>query len=138
MSSKRKKYILFGIFLTVLFSSFNFNNITFAINEDNQSVENIKEKSKKQTKTRKKPAKNKIKQSQPNTQDVITKDDFKTLSADIEYEDIIKKAHEHCYDLKIADFEVLISKQSIRTARSEYFPKLNFQAGTEYTRNFQF
>ncbi|MBR6127543.1 TolC family protein [bacterium] len=55
----------------------------------------------------------------------------------ISFEDILTKAKEHSYDLKIADYNVLISKQGVRGARSEYFPKLNFSAGTEYTRNFR-
>ena len=55
----------------------------------------------------------------------------------ITFEEALKKAHEHSYDLQIADFNVLISKQGVRGARSEYFPKLNFSAGTEYTKNFR-
>lgn len=55
----------------------------------------------------------------------------------INYDDVIKKAKEHSYDLKIADYNVLISKQDVRGARSEYFPKLNFGASTEYTKNFR-
>ena len=43
----------------------------------------------------------------------------------------------HSYDLQIADFQILISKQDVRGARSEYFPKLGFNAGTEYTKNFR-
>lgn len=48
-----------------------------------------------------------------------------------------KNAHEHSYDLQISDYNILISKQGIRSARSEYSPKLNFSAGTEYTKNFR-
>ena len=59
------------------------------------------------------------------------------LVSEISFEDILKKAHEHSYDLKIADYNILISKQEIRGARSEYFPKLHLQAGTEYTKNFR-
>ena len=32
---------------------------------------------------------------------------------------------------------MFIAKQGIRTARSEYFPKLNASVGTEYTKNFK-
>ncbi len=59
------------------------------------------------------------------------------LVAKITFEDVINKAKEHSYDLKIADYNVLISKQGIRGARSEYFPKLNANIGTEYTKNFR-
>lgn len=58
-------------------------------------------------------------------------------TAKISLDSIFKKAKEHSYDLKIADFNTLIAKQGIRSARSEYFPKLNFMAGTEYTKNFR-
>lgn len=55
----------------------------------------------------------------------------------IDYETVTKKAIEHSYDLKLADYETMISKTGITSARSEYFPKLNFMAGTEYTKNFR-
>ena len=61
----------------------------------------------------------------------------KTLITSINFDDIINKADEHSYDLKIADFNILISKQDIRRSKSEYFPKLNVGAGTEYTKNFR-
>jgi len=55
----------------------------------------------------------------------------------ITYEHVVKKALEHSYDLKIADYNTLIAKQGIKGARSEYLPKINFSAGTEYTKNFR-
>ena len=60
-----------------------------------------------------------------------------TVVSKIDFDSVLKKAREHSYDLKIADYNVLISKQGIRSAKSEYFPKLNFGAGTEYTKNFR-
>ena len=66
--------------------------------------------------------------SEQHSQNLVTK---------ISFDEVLKKAKDHAYDLQIADYEVLISKQEIRGARSEYFPKLNFMAGTEYTRNFR-
>lgn len=60
-----------------------------------------------------------------------------TLVSKISFDDILLKAKEHSYDLKIADYNILISKQEVRGARSEYFPKLNLGAGMEYTRNFR-
>ena len=59
------------------------------------------------------------------------------LVTKINFEDVLAKAKEHSYDLKIADYEVLISKQEVRGAKSEYFPKFNFNAGMEYTKNFR-
>lgn len=59
------------------------------------------------------------------------------LVSKIEFDKVCAKAIEHSYDLKIADFNILISKQDIRGARSEYFPKLMLSAGTEYTKNFR-
>lgn len=59
------------------------------------------------------------------------------LFSKIEYNDVVKKAEEHSFDLKSADFNILISKQGIVDARSEYFPKLNLGATTEYTKNFR-
>ena len=61
----------------------------------------------------------------------------KKFATSISFDDVLKKAKEHSYDLQIADYNVLISKQEVRGAKSEYFPKLNFMAGTEYTRNFR-
>jgi len=69
----------------------------------------------------------------------ITMDDkqINTLVGKIDFDDVVKKAQEHSYDLKIADYNILISKQGIRSARSEYFPKLNLGGGIEYTRNYR-
>ena len=61
----------------------------------------------------------------------------KTIVDKIDFDSVLKKAEEHSYDIQIADYNVLISKQDIRAARSEYFPKLNFVAGLEYTKNFR-
>ena len=55
----------------------------------------------------------------------------------IGYDEVIKKAVSNSHDLKIADFQVLISKTGITGARSEYFPKLALTAGSEYTRNLR-
>ncbi len=63
--------------------------------------------------------------------------DTKSIISKIDYNDVIKKAEEHSYDLKSADFSILISKQGITDARSEYYPKLNLGATTEYTKNFR-
>ncbi len=60
-----------------------------------------------------------------------------TLITRINYDDVLAKAKEHSYDLQIADYQVLISKQEVRGAKSEYFPKFNFSAGMEYTKNFR-
>ena len=59
------------------------------------------------------------------------------LVGKITFDDVLSKAKEHSYDLKIADYNVLISKQDVRWARSEYFPKLNFGGGFEYTKNYR-
>lgn len=67
----------------------------------------------------------------------ITETEKNKIVGKINFDEISKKAYEHSYDLQISDYNVLISKQGIRSARSEYFPKLNFSAGTEYTKNFR-
>ncbi len=59
------------------------------------------------------------------------------LVSKIDFDDVIEKAMEHSYDLKISDFQVLIAQQGIKGARAEYFPKLVFMMGTEYTKNFR-
>lgn len=64
-------------------------------------------------------------------------DTAKTISGKISFDDISKKAQEHSYDIKLADFDYLIAKQGIRDARSEYFPKLVAIASNEYTKNFK-
>ena len=55
----------------------------------------------------------------------------------INFNDILKQAKTNSYDIKIADFDIFIAKQGVRTARSEYFPKINASIGTEYTKNFK-
>ena len=64
-------------------------------------------------------------------------EDTTPLVAKISYDDVIKKAQEHSYDLKLADFNILISKQGVRDAKAEYFPKIYASASTEYTKNFR-
>lgn len=54
----------------------------------------------------------------------------------IDFDDVLKKAKEHSYDLKIADYETMIAKTGIISARSEYFPKLTANIGTEYNKSF--
>lgn len=66
----------------------------------------------------------------------IEQEHKKLVSGKINYNDISKKAQAHSYDIKLADFDLLISKQGIRDARSAYFPKLTAVATTEYTKNF--
>lgn len=55
----------------------------------------------------------------------------------ITFEDVLKQAKNFSYNIQIADYEVFIAKQGVRTARSEYFPKINASIGTEYTKNFK-
>ena len=55
----------------------------------------------------------------------------------MDFEGTLKQAKAHSYDIKISDFDVFIAKQGVRTARSEYFPKINASVGTEYTKNFK-
>ena len=68
---------------------------------------------------------------------VIEKEPQKLISGKITFDEISEKAKKHAHDIKIADFEILIAKQGIRDARSEYFPKIVATAGTEYTKNFK-
>ena len=69
--------------------------------------------------------------------DDTVKIDSAVKVSDISFDKILKKAKEHSYDLQIAELSKLISRQDIRAARSDYYPKLNFSAGTEYTKNFR-
>ena len=55
----------------------------------------------------------------------------------ITYDEILKQAKAQSYDIQIADFDIFIAKQGVRTARSEYFPKINASVGTEYNKNFK-
>ena len=59
------------------------------------------------------------------------------LVAKISFEEVLSKAKEHSHDLKIANFDTLIAKTGIMNARSDYFPKMYFNVGTEYTKNFK-
>ena len=40
-------------------------------------------------------------------------------------------------EVKISNLETQIAKTGIMSARSEYFPKLGFMMGTEYTKNYR-
>lgn len=102
------KKILIALFSLCLI---NPNNISLAI-EENSTNEN------------------------PNTI-TIEEDNTKKITGKITFDEILKKSKKHFYDIKIADFEILIAKQGIRDARSEYFPKITANAGTEYTKNFR-
>ena len=55
----------------------------------------------------------------------------------ISFDDVWAKAKNHAYDLKIADYDILIAKQEVKGVRAEYFPKLAASAGTEYTKNYR-
>lgn len=72
-----------------------------------------------------------------NAVEEVSNNDTPKFTTGITFDEILEKARNHSYDLKIADFNILISKQEIRGARSEYFPKLHLSAGTEYTKNFR-
>lgn len=61
----------------------------------------------------------------------------KTYVSEISFDSVLDKAKKHSYDLKIADFDILISKTGIMNARSEYMPKLNLGLGTEYTKSLR-
>ena len=67
----------------------------------------------------------------------LNKDIDKKLISKINFDDILIKAKDHAYDLQIGEYNVLIAKQGIKGARSEYFPKLVAMAGTEYTKNYR-
>lgn len=67
----------------------------------------------------------------------LNKDVNKKLISKISFDDVLIKAKDHAYDLKIGEYNVLIAKQGIKGARAEYFPKLVAMAGTEYTKNFR-
>ena len=62
---------------------------------------------------------------------------IETKQVAISFDGILEQAKTQSYDIKISDYDVFIAKQGIRTARSEYFPKINASAGTEYTKNFK-
>lgn len=79
----------------------------------------------------------KVKSKEVKTEEVKKEESTVKLISKIDFDEIWNKAQEHSYDLKIADFQILIAKQGIKGARSEYFPKLMFMMGTEYTKNFR-
>ncbi len=68
---------------------------------------------------------------------VIEKEPEKLISGKISFDEISKKAKKHAFDVQLADFDIMIAKQGIRSARSEYFPKIYAMASTEYTKNFK-
>jgi len=69
-------------------------------------------------------------------QETVTYKEAKTIVTILNYVNILQKAQTHSYNIKIADYDTLITKQSITRARAEYLPKLYAQAGTEYNKNF--
>lgn len=67
---------------------------------------------------------------------LMEKETINKVTGEISFDEISQKAKEHSYDIRLADFDIMITKQGIRDARSEYFPKLSAMATTEYTKNF--
>lgn len=130
-------YIKYIIYI-VLFFQLNCNgamaieNVDVSKNIDTQNTSN------EQVLTKEKSKKHWFKKNK--TQDsavALESQNNAKLVGNISFDDVMHKAEEHAYDLKIADFQVLIAKQGIKGARADYFPKLNFMMGTEYTKNFR-
>ncbi len=103
------KYLILSILFFICF----FLNSSFAIEEIDNDVQNN------------------VQTLVPEADNVKAK-----LSAKISYDDILNKAKEHSFDLQLADFDTFIAKTGIKSARSEYFPKLAASANAEYNKSF--
>lgn len=68
-------------------------------------------------------------QSEENTKNAV-------LVTSISFDEVLSKAKEHSFALKMADFDTFIAKTGIKAARAEYFPKLNAGVNAEYNKNF--
>lgn len=80
---------------------------------------------------------NEVNLQEENTTDVNTQNtQLKSYISYLEYNEILDKAIKHSFDLQIADFDIFIAKTGIKSARSEYFPKLYAGANGEYNKNF--
>lgn len=55
----------------------------------------------------------------------------------LEISRLMEKAKSYSYELQIGAKTREINTQGIKIERSEYYPKLNLQAGTEYTKNMR-
>ena len=80
--------------------------------------------------------KNKSKEDGKHIEMAQAEQNNKLLVSSLSFDEVLNKAKAHSYDIKIADFDILISKQDITIARSEYMPKLYFGANNEYNKNF--
>jgi len=58
-----------------------------------------------------------------------------SYAEEIEYEDVLKKAIIHSYDLQIADADIIISKSNLKQAKSDYFPTIKSGFNTEYLKD---
>ena len=115
---------IFGLFLQLFLPA-------FAIEDTTKNVEKQKPK-----KLKKVDVKKSKELYIPEYDGVVQKLE-KTYTSTINFDSIVKTAKKHSYDLKIADFDILISKTTIMNARSEYFPKLSVGVGTEYTKSLR-
>lgn len=59
------------------------------------------------------------------------------LTSKVTYNDVLQRAKDHAYDIKISNYDTQIAKTAIIGAHADYLPKLMFMAGTEYTKNFR-
>lgn len=126
------KIIKFNIFLLAILGIFlqAFSPV-YAIEDANTNQQKTKPKKIKRVDLKKqKPS------YSPEYDKYVEKLEKKYISQ-INFDTVLEKAKAHSYDLKIADFDILISKTSIVNARSEYFPKLNIGVGTEYTKSLR-
>lgn len=57
------------------------------------------------------------------------------IAVEINFESVLSQSKENSYELKIADTDTEISKQDIKTSRSNYFPTLKAGFNTEYAKN---
>ncbi|MCQ2743569.1 MAG: TolC family protein [bacterium] len=73
------------------------------------------------------------------TEEVIIKhtNKDKKIVKNIDLDNILEKAIANSYDLKLADFDVVIAKYGINEAKAEYLPKFGIYAGNEYNKNFK-
>lgn len=132
------KYILYVVIFVQLSCScaMAIENTAVQDNSNTQTLQEeqvvVKEKTKKRWFRKKKKA-----DTQQLAVEEVKDENSQQLAGKIDFDDVVTKAKEHSYDLKIADYNVLIAKTAITNARSEYLPKLYFSASTEYSKSFR-
>ena len=53
----------------------------------------------------------------------------------LDFDSVLSKAVENSYDLKIANVDIALSKNAVKDAKSDYYPKVSAGYNTQYSKD---